>query len=112
MKYYKPKLNEKAQTKHAHDDSIVIEMQEFTFDDTRPVVAQLWAESECIFLTYFFSNQELENLTAPEILDYMGKNGLKLQLEKCEYEPSVDKFSDANNNNCIRVTLFIGDLES
>ncbi|MHC9542241.1 MAG: hypothetical protein AB9903_22250 [Vulcanimicrobiota bacterium] len=91
------------------DDSKVIGTQIFTLDDGRPVTAQAWAEAGSTYLTYFFSDKNLEGKSSEELITYLVGNGISsgTWIEKQQYTVSSSK--DSNGEPYWNVTLTLGE---
>lgn len=60
-----------------YDDSVLLRKDTIYLDDGRPVLCELWQEYEYTFLSYYFSEKDLEELDKEEIIDYLESNGMK-----------------------------------
>jgi len=106
MEYYK--YEDKSNADNIYDDSHSIKNEYIELDDGRKVKGDFWAESEYVFLSYYFSVQGLENLSKEELIKYLSDNGIK-DLNDSEKYPrdkiSIRKTNDKNNNEFYVLTI-------
>lgn len=93
------------------DDSKLIAEQSITLLDGRPVIAHVWAESGYTFLSYFFTNMDIEHLHKEEILNYLQSGGITIDNSDISYKPEINLVKDDNETDCWRVTLVIEESE-
>ena len=106
MEYYK--YEDKRNDNNVYDDSHSIKNAYIELDDGRKVKGNLWAESEYVFLSYYFSTQGLEDFSKEELIDYLTENGIK-DLNDPEKYPqdkiSIRETKDKNDNEFYVLTI-------
>ncbi len=95
-----------------YDDSRVIDDDAFLLDDGRPAVAQVWAECGYNYLSYFFSNKDLESMSKEELFAYLAGNGIKLDAHRDEDRYFVKSAVDNKGEPYWNFTLKVGESSS
>jgi hypothetical protein len=92
-----------------NDDSNVLRDGTIRLLDDRIVYFQIWSESELVFLTCFFSKQELEQRSLESLIAYLAEQGFKGVTGY--QKPRLNTVIDENGLDCWSVTFLIDDGE-
>ena len=89
------------------DESTIIQSQQIHLDDGRPVSAKLWIDSGCVYVSYYFSKQGIEQQSNEGLLDYLNSQGIKIDRQMAAGRSSVRNATDDRGEPLWCVTLTI-----
>lgn len=92
------------------DDSTGFMTQKDVLPDGRTLKSELWGEYGYTFLTYKFPVAGLEDLSKPEIVDYLISQGIAIDLEKYPVE-KMQLLTNFNFSDQYDLTITIAENE-
>ncbi|OIJ15699.1 hypothetical protein BKP35_01520 [Anaerobacillus arseniciselenatis] len=103
MKYKIPFFSSGNKTRMS--TATVIDQEEKMLDDGRMIKIQKWKESNYIFITYFFSMEELEEKSKEELYNYLVAKGVMINQPYSKGRVTCQKFLDENKQQCWGLTV-------